>query len=199
MWWSCTQALCLQRKVKPFISTQRKCERHWRKWYVVHPALTGTYLWILICAHIWGEKGFDRYPSWGCCPLVFCRACHRMCCLPWILTQGTSSLNTALVNPAAKHQKSLLRISLNLIHCKTGEVEISALSQRYQSTISFLTTFLVSSTYPALHLAAVSFPCWKEFNLKNKRSTVKDPGWDLRNPQTWEWYCHFMNKTKMKC
>lgn len=124
---------------------------------------------------------------------------HAMPSFSWALAQGTSSLNTALVIPSvARHWKSLLRTSFKLLCCKTEEVDVSALSQRYQTTISFLTTFLASSTYSALLLAAVSFPCWKELKLKNKRGTMKDPGWDLRNAQTWQWYCHFMNKTKMK-
>lgn len=118
----------------------------------------------------------------------------------WALTQGTSSLNTALVilPSAARHWTALLRTSFKFTRCKTGEVGVSAVSQKYQTAISFLTTFLSSSTYSALLLAAVSFPCWEELNLKNKRGTGKDPGWDLRNAQTWEWYCHVMNKTKME-
>lgn len=85
---------------------------------------------------------------------------HALALFFWAFTQGTSSLNSALVIPsAARHQKSLLRASFKLICCETAEVDVSALSQRYQSTISFLTTFLASSTYSALLLAAVSFPC----------------------------------------
>lgn len=84
---------------------------------------------------------------------------HALASFSWALTRGSSSLNRALVIPsAARHQKSLLRASFKLTCCKTGEVDVSALSQRYQSAISFLTIFLASSTYSALLLAGISFP-----------------------------------------
>lgn len=63
----------------------------------------------------------------------------------------------------------------------------TTLSQNYQTTVFFLTTFLSSSTYSALLLAAVSFPSWEELNLMKMRGAMKDRGRALRNtksPQT---------------
>lgn len=80
------------KKVKPFISTQGKM-REMEKMRTgendmlcILPISRHLSVDIPLCSyHRDMSKGFYRCLSIRCWPLVFCRACHRMCCLLWIL------------------------------------------------------------------------------------------------------------------